>query len=184
MTLLSIPPQRMTSEIMAQLEEKELIIRLTPSRDKHRLNVKTGEGRGDYIYKSSKQYGSHSLVNVAIDYTDFVNFGTHPDNEEFLLLGGIGEKNLYLLVALMLKDELVEKAANNTLTSNDFICLEAVFNDPELSFFVMKKGVPHGECAAGNGRPVTFYVTEGSELGLEMTNIGDYKFIIDEKKVN
>ena len=178
MTSLSITPQRMTPEIMEQLEERGLIIRLTPSREEHRIDVKSGEGKGNYLYKSEKKYGSHSLMNATIDFENFINFGTHPDNEEFLLLGGINEKKMLLLIALIQKDKLSEKIASNTLTSDDFICLEAVFNDPNLSFFVMKKDVPHGECASGCGRPVTFYVTEGSELGLDRTNLGNYKFIV------
>ena len=180
MDKIVLKPQKMTAEIMNQLEELGLIIRIMPSREIHRLKVKPGEVLGGYIYKSDTSAGSHSLVNVALDNSEFFNFGTHPDNEEFLLLGGIGEKKMLLLVSLLTKDKLDTKIATGELTSEDFICLDVVFNDPELSFFVMLQDVPHGECCMGSGLPATFYVTEGSTLGLQKTDFRNYKFMIQE----
>lgn len=170
----------MNNNIMSYLEEKGLIIRLLPSKEAHRLPVKKNEGKGGHLYKSDVIHGGHSLVNVAIDNNTFSSFGTHPDNEEFLLLGGINEKKLYLLIALLKNDEFQNKIDSGTLSSDDFVCLECVFNDPNLSFFVMLKDVPHGECALGEGRPTTFYVTEGSNLSLDIINMGNYEFCVVE----
>ena len=174
-----IKPQIMNEKIMNELEERGLIVRLIPSRDIHRLHVNKDEGKGDYLYKSDINYGSHSLVNCAIDNELFYSFGTHPDNEEFLLLGGINEKKMFLLISLISKEELDIKIKLNSLSDKDFVCLECVFNDPNLSFFVMNKEVPHGECSKGFGRPTTFYVTEGSQLPLIRTKFNDYQIDID-----
>ena len=94
--------------------------------------------------------------------------------------GGINEKNMLLLVSLLSKGELDARIEAGSVESTDFICLDVVFNDPELSFFVMKKNVPHGECCIGSGLPATFYVTEGSTLSLEKTDMRDYEFQILE----
>ena len=87
MDRIVLKPQKMTEEIMSRLEELGLIIRLMPSREIHRLKVDAGEVLGGYIYKSEVSAGAHSLMNVALDNSSFINFGVHPDNEEFLLLG-------------------------------------------------------------------------------------------------
>ncbi len=179
MNNIIIKPQKMNAKIMDSLEQKGLIIRMMPSRDSHRLAIQSGEARGEYMYKSMATSGTHALMNVALDNTDFINFGTHPDNEEFLLLGGIGEKSLLLLVSYLSREELERKIAAESLTSQDFICLDVVFNDPELSFFVMKKEVPHGECSMGSGLPATFYVTEGSNLSLDKTDFKNYSLCIE-----
>lgn len=178
--ILNIKAQPMNEEIMAFLEEKGCIMRLLPSRPEHRLNVKNGEGRGDYLYRSNIKYGGHSLVNVAIDNKEFKSFGYHPDNEEFLLLGGIGEKQMYLLVSLIDKDEFEKRILNNSLKEDCFVCLKVVYNDPNLSFFVMNKNIPHGECVIGDeGKPATFYVTEGGNLPLNLISFGNYQIIIN-----
>jgi hypothetical protein len=163
---LTIKVEQMNEKNMQRLESLCLIERLMPSREKHRLSVLPGEGRGQKIYESDKNYGSHSLFQCTIDYPDFIRFAIHPDNEEFLLLGGVNEKDLLLLIALDSYDVFMDKYNNNQLKSEDFMCLKCVFNNPHLSFFVMKKNVPHGEATTGKGLPSTFYVTEGSNLPL------------------
>jgi hypothetical protein len=163
---LVIKVEQMNEENMQHLESLGLIERLMPSRKKHRLTVLPGEGRGEKIYESDASYGSHTLFKCTINYSDFIKFAIHPDNEEFLLLGGIEEKDLLLLIAYDTYDVFIEKYNTNRLKSEDFICLKCVFNDPKLSFFVMKKNVPHGESTIGTGLPSTFYVTEGSRLPL------------------
>lgn len=171
---LNLKAVKMTPEVMTRLEGLGLIIRIFPSCDKHRLNLPKGMGKGDYIYKSNINYGGHSLVSCTIDNTEFSSFATHPDNEEFILLGGINEKPLYLLICYLTRADLEARMQNGTLNESDFICLDCVFNDPYVSFFTMKAGVPHGECVYGYGRPATFYVTEGCLLPLDKINIYDY----------
>ena len=171
---LVLKPVKMNEEIMRDLEDDGLIIRLYPSRERHRLNVEKGMGKGGYLYKSDAAYGPHSLVNAAIDNEAFSSFATHPDNEEILLLGGIKERSMYLLIARLLRVEFIRKLEQGTLAAEDFVCLDCVFNDPALSFFVMLKDVPHGECAYGPGRPATFYVTEGGSLPLDRIDLYQY----------
>ncbi len=165
--------------IMEELEKRGLIERLAPSREKHRVNVGMNEGRGEKIYASSASSGGHMLAAVAIDNETFSSFATHQENEEFLLLGGTDERPMYLLVCLLSRDALLEKIRQNTLSGDDFVLLDCVFNDPEVSFFVMKKGVPHGESAYGTGRPATFYVTECEGLRLDKIDLYEnYEIVI------
>ncbi len=175
MNMINVTPQKMTSEIMNDLEARGLIVRLTPSRQEHRLIANDGESIGEHIYSSSVDSGTHALGYATINDPEFSNFGSHPDNEDFLLLGGINEKKLLILIALMFQDELEEKISAMTLCEDDFICLEAVFNDPELSFFIMRMDVPHGECCYGEGLPATFYIAEGNKLIVNKVDFKGYK---------
>jgi hypothetical protein len=181
---LTIKVEQMNEQNMQHLESLGLIERLMPSREIHRLKVAPGEGRGQKIYESDTVYGSHSLYRCTIDYPDFRKFAIHPDNEEFLLLGGIDEKDLLLLIAFDTFDVFMSKYNNQQLESKDFICLKCVFNDPRLSFFVMKKNVPHGEATIGSGRPSTFYVTEGSKLPLQEIPLEHLLIELDYSLIN
>ena len=177
---LTLKPVDMTEEIMQRLEEKGLITRLTPGR--HRIPVEKHGCEGRSIYESDPKYGGHKLIVVACDRVEFSAFGAHEDNEEFLLIGGEQEKGLYLLVALCMQDEFQEKVESGTLSADDLICLRCRFNDPMVSFFTMKKGVPHGEATPKNDSraPATFYVTEPTELGLTPCDFGGFSLEIDD----
>jgi hypothetical protein len=179
MNPLVIKVEQMNEKNMHHLESLGLIERLMPSRKKHRLNVNPGEGRGEKIYESNTSYGAHALYKCTIDYPDFIKFAIHPDNEEFILLGGIDEKDLLLLIAYDTYELFMDKLNKKQLKSTDFICLKCVFNDPNLSFFVMKKNVPHGEATTGSGLPSTFYVTEGSRLPLQEILIKQLEIKLD-----
>lgn len=177
---LILTPVKMSVEIMEELEERGLIERLAPSREKHRIDVDKNEGRGEKIYVSKVESGGHMLAAVAIDNDTFSSFATHQENEEFILLGGIDERPMYLLVCLLSRDELLAKMEAGSLEGKDFVLLDCVFNDPNVSFFVMKEGVPHGESAYGRGRPATFYVTECEGLRLDKINLyQDYEIVIE-----
>lgn len=179
---LFLTPAKMCVEIMEELERRGLIERLAPSREKHRVPVAKNEGRGEIIYVSGAESGGHTLVACAIDNDTFSSFATHQENEEFLLLGGVNERPMYLLVCLLGREELLGKMNNGTLTGEDFVLLDCVFNDPEVSFFIMKEGVPHGESAYGVGRPATFYVTECEGIRLDKINLySDYEVIVREE---
>ncbi len=170
-----LKPVVMTASIMQELEDRDLIIRLTPSREDYQVKAEPEAVIGKQIYVSEEAYGTHSLLYVSLNNSECFNFGSHPDNEEFLLLGGVAERKMFLIVSLLTRAELAAKIDAETLSAEDFVCLEAVFNDPEVSFFVMKKEVPHGECCSGEGLPVTFYVTEGSKLGIDKTDFKGYR---------
>ncbi len=169
-----LKPIEMTETVMQSLENMGKIIRLYPNRHLH--SVKKGENLGKAVYESNALYGPHKLLSVTIDRPYFLNFGTHPDNEEFLLIGDPGAKPMYLNISLCNNEELDKKIADHQLTADDFICLHIKYNDPNVSFFTMLAGIPHGEAVADvDGQPASFYVTEPRDLSTVCTNFGDYE---------
>lgn len=179
MRSIELKPVEMTPELMKKLEEKHLIIRLAPGN--HELAAQPGETLDGTIYTTDAVYGSHKLISVTVNRTTFASFGTHPDNEEFLLIGDSATKPMYLVIALHMREELDRRIQEGVLSAEDFVCLRVRYNDPEVSFFTMLKGVPHGE-AVGSvaGRPPTFYVTEPANMGIDKTAFGDYQLRVAE----
>jgi hypothetical protein len=176
-TTIHLDPIDFTPKVADDLEQSGLIIRLAPRR--HELPAGPGETLWEPIYDSSEALGPHRLITVSVNKTTLDEFGSHADNEEFLLIGDDSMKPLYLVVALHGTRELDERIARRALTPEDFICLRLRYNDPEVSFFTMLADVPHGEAAGrGQGRPATFYVTEPRDLDTEITQFGDYVLII------
>lgn len=175
---LRLKPVKMTEEIMQMLEDKGLIIRLAPGH--HTKEIAKGDGVGVDLYVSDQKYGPHKLISVIIDRIAFSAFGTHEDNEEFMLIGGENEKTMYLLIAFDLKDKFMEKLENETLCEEDLLCLECVFNDPKVSFFTMLKDVPHGEATKDEDKlPATFYVTEPAGMGLDVITFKNYNICLE-----
>ncbi len=169
----------MTPSVMRQLEERGLIIRLSPRN--HELPAEPGETRWAPIYDAAEELGPHRLITISVNATGFLEFGSHADNEEFLLIGDSTMKPLYLVIALCTQSELEEKARGEALSAADFICLCARFNDPEVSFFTMRGGVPHGEAVGRtDGRPATFYVTEPRDLETNLADLGIYEIGVSE----
>ena len=170
-------PVEMTPAIMRKLEQKGCIIRLRPKA--HELNPRAGETVSEDLYVSDKRFGPHKLITVTVNRAAFAAFGTHPDNEEFLLIGDPRTKPMYLAVALCKKNELARKIKTRKLSARDFICLRVKYNDPEVSFFVMLKDVPHGEATvAERGKPGSFYVTEPACMGYERTDFGEFELAV------
>ena len=67
------------------------------------------------------------------------------------------------------------KAKNDTLTTNDILALELVYNNPKLSLFTMLKGTPHCEITKEDlGKPPIFFVTEPTNLTWHILNIYKY----------
>ena len=108
---LALEPVPMTPQLMAHLEELGLIIRLRPGG--HDLAAHPGETLGETlgesIYETADRYGPHKLIAVTVNRAEFAAFGTHPDNEEFLLIGNPDSQPMYLAVALCLREEFEEK---------------------------------------------------------------------------
>lgn len=176
--LITLKPVRMTSAIMEDLEQKKLILRLGPGR--HELPSKWGETLDQPVYDSHERYGAHRLLTVTVNRMPLSDFATHPDNEEFLMLGDSSTKPLYLVIALIRRAGLVKKITDQTISPADFICLEVVWNDPDLSFFTMLAGVPHGETVtAREGRPPSFYVTEGRLLPNDLIDFGNFELCVN-----
>ena len=163
-----------TPEIMQKLEDLGLIYRLCPSR--HALNAKEGEILEPTLYPGDKRFGPHQLIALTLNRNVFDSFGTHPDNEEFLLIGDPNTRPLYLVIALCKRDELELKISESALQCDDFLTLRLRFNDPEVSFFTMLKNVPHGEAAGiSNAKPPSFYVTRSAGFDVDFIDIGNYE---------
>ena len=172
---LALEPMPMTAELMAHLEELGLIIRLRPGG--HDLAAQPGETLGESIYETANHYGPHKLIAVTVNRAEFAAFGTHPGNEEFLLIGNPDSQPMYLAVALCMREELEEKVRTGRLTAADFVMIECRYNDPGTSFFVMRADVPHGEAivpVAGKPPP-SFYVTESRDLPLNVIDLRKYR---------
>jgi len=171
-------PVEMTPEVMDDLERRNLILRLCPGH--HELPSKPGQTLAEPVYDSHERYGPHRLMSVTVNRVPFADFGTHPDNEDFILVGDPHTKPLYLAVALMRREQLDWKILTRQLSSEDFICLRVKYNDPEVSFFTMLAEVPHGEATvAGPGRSPSFYVTESRDVGEVITKFGDYELCVE-----
>ena len=150
----ALEPAPMTPRLMAHLEELGLIIRLRPGG--HGLAAQPGETLGESIYESADRYGPHKLIAVTVNRAEFAAFGTHLDNEEFLLIGNPDSQPMYLAMALRVRAEFEEKVKTGRLSAADLVLIECRYNVPEVSFFVMLADVPHGEAivlAAGKPTP-------------------------------
>jgi hypothetical protein len=176
-TTLSLKPVEMTERIMESLERKGLVIRLCPGHDE--LDAPRGETLWKLIYEPKGGYGPHRLITVTVNREEFAEFGTHPDNEEFWLVGSEDTQPMYLVISFLSADELAAKTGAGTLKEDDFIALHIKYNDPRVSFFVMRAGVPHGEAIVNRGkRPPSFYVTESLNLPLDPVPFGGYRIAI------
>jgi len=174
---VSLEPIEMTGEIMQDLEDRGLIIRLCPNH--HELPAQPGETLGESIYESDAAYGPHKLIAVTVNRSTFAAFGTHPDNEEFLMIGDPGTKPMYLAICLHRREQLARRIAERKLTAEDFVCRRVTYNDPQVSFFTMLADVPHGEATADvEGRAPSFYVTEPRDMGLDPTAFADYELCV------
>ncbi len=174
---LTLAPVTMTPAVMADLEARGLILRLAPHR--HDLPAEPGHTLDRPIYKSADKWGPHMLISVTVNRVPFNDFATHPDNEDFILVGDPDTKPLYLVVALMRRPELAAKVAAGTISPADFVCLHVKWNDPDVSFFTMLADVPHGEAiTASEGRCPTFYVTEGRDLPNDLFDFGPYELVV------
>lgn len=173
---IELKPVKATPEVMQSLEDMGLIIRMAPRR--HELTPPAGATQTCRVYTADARFGPHILLGVTVDSHEFSAFGHHPDNEEFILIGDACAKPLYLLIAKMRCEELDYKISSHALTEDDFILLEARYNDPECSMFVMRARVPHCEATLpGPGVPPSFYVTEPGDMGCVLTDFKDYKLV-------
>lgn len=175
-TKITLKPIEMTPAVMADLEKKNLIMRLGPRR--HELPAQFGQTLDKSVYES-KGYGPHKLITVTVNRVPIAEFHTHPDNEDFLLIGDPNCKPLYVVIALHRLDQLLEKVKQRTLSPSDFVCLHIKFNDAEVSFFTVLANVPHGEAITRKeGRPPSFYVTESRDIPSPNMDLGDYELTI------
>jgi hypothetical protein len=170
---LKIKPVEMTKELMIRLEDDGLIMRLAPNR--HLRDTPPDDSVGTVLYESKDEYGPHRLLAVTVGRPVFSRIGSHPDHEEVWLVGDPLARPMYLLIGRLQHEEMLRKIANEGLTAEDFICLKARFNDPEVSFFVMRAGVPHDQIVSRHspGMNPSFYVTECSRMGNRLIDAVD-----------
>ena len=174
-------PVEMTPEVMQDLENRGLIIRMRPGA--HSLDAINVETLGESLSETDDRFGPHKLITVTVNREQFAGFATHPDNEEFLLIGEPDTKPMFLAVALCMRVEFEEKVRTGSLKPNDFVLLHCKYNDPEVSFFVMLKDVPHGEAIVeADLPPATFYVTESRDLPLDVIQMRKYRLKVAKKK--
>ncbi|MCJ7713730.1 hypothetical protein MUO66_04655 [Candidatus Bathyarchaeota archaeon] len=178
---IQLKSTRMSLSIMQMLEEKKKIIRLCPNH--HELNPKDNSCLNKCLYASDKKYGPHMVIAVTVNWFEPLAFGTHDENEEFILVGGPHIKPMWLIIAMCSEEDLKKKITNKSLVSDDFIAVLVKYNDPEVSFFTMLKHVPHGEVTtSGSEKPPSFYVTESKNNTLNKTEFGEYQLVIEQKK--
>lgn len=180
MRWIDVQPIDMTPETMECLEQKGLIIRLCPNREM--MEAPEGETTWRLMYEPLEGYGPHRLIAIRVNRVAFAGFGTHPDNEEFWLIGSDETQPMYLAIALISREKLKAKIANDTLQAEDFVMLRVKYNDPQTSFFIMRAGVPHGEAIIDCKKPpAAFYVTESRDLPLELIDFGSCGLRVKEK---
>ena len=161
---ITLKPVKSSTKVFKYLEKKGLISVLKPT-DKA-LKTRTKTGTVDILYTSNKKFGSHRLMCIG-KRTKKVQLCYHFDNEDFIFInpGNIDYQKLYLIFALDKIDVFSKKLSKNLLSSKDFVAVEIVYNDPNLSFFTMLKKTVHCEVVKDEDKqhPV-FFVTESSDL--------------------
>lgn len=161
---ITLKPVKSSTKVFKYLEKKGLISVLKPT-DKA-LKTRTKTGTVDILYTSNKKFGSHRLMCIG-KRTKKVQLCYHFDNEDFIFInpGNIDYQKLYLVFALDKIDVFSKKLSKNLLSSKDFVAVEIVYNDPNLSFFTMLKKTVHCEVVKDEDKqhPV-FLVTESSDL--------------------
>ena len=180
--LIELKPAVMTVDMMKSLEDKGLIIRLCPGN--HQAEIHPNESHAKTIYATDPVNGPHKLIVATINAHDPAPyFGTHVENEEFLLIGDPDTKPTYLIVALCRRKALEDKIQNHTLSAEDFVALRLKFNDPEVSFFTMFKDVPHGEVTVDQpGTCASFYVTEPRDILIDQVPLQDYELRVGPER--
>lgn len=171
---LNVQVQEMTPAIMEKMEQEGLIIRICPHH--HDIEAPAGETSFKSLYEGAEGYGPHKIIALTVNREGFPGFGTHPDCEEFWLIGDNAAKPMYILIARMMRDVFEEKMKNEELCAEDFYLIKAKYNDPDVSFFIMNKGIPHGEgLYGGEGISPSFYVTESRDMPLNLCPLENYE---------
>ena len=174
--VLKIPVREMTPELMQQMERENLITRICPGHDDIK-DAPEGETSWYALYEGKDEFGPHKIIAITVNRQGFPGFGTHKDQEEFWLIGHNDAMPMYILVARMQLEEYLKKVQQGTLTEDDFYMLKAKYNDPEVSYFIMHTGVPHGEGIFDRGGKLpSFYVTESRDLPLDICDNGEYVY--------
>ncbi|WP_321992755.1 hypothetical protein [Marispirochaeta aestuarii] len=128
-------------------------------------------------YRAEKSTGSHMLIKVCFNLNR-PSVGWHGANEDFILVKDpeVDFKDLFLIIAMGLKDDIQKKIENKSLKADDFKIVRMVYNNPFLSFFTMNAHVPHCELTVSSSRKAPeFFVTEPSRVGNTLLDLKDYQ---------
>lgn len=157
----------MTKTLMNELEDFGLLQSIAPAEQDEIESVKT-------IYRSDGKFGGHKLIHVRVERVHVEEMISHPEGEDFMLIGPNECKKLYLLIAKDKGQAFCERLRHNNLTPEDFYLIDCNFNDYALSFFTMNKGTWHNELTEeGIGILPSFYVGESSDLQEYKVEVGE-----------
>jgi len=174
MKILKLKPIKVSKKLLIMLEKKGLIITPTPSK---KIMQKQSCGGVELLYKTDHEYGTHKLI--AVGKTDTrIMLTTHPDNEDVILINNTGKKfkPLYMIIAIHKQREFEKRAKSGTLSKKDILAIELEYNSQNC-FFTVLKDVPHCEITvAGKGQYPVFFVTEPSNLKMDIVKSSDYSF--------
>ena len=177
---ITIKPIKSSVKVFNFLKKKGLISVLKPTNKAIKTRTKTGTV--DILYTSNKRFGSHRLMCIG-KRTKKVQLCYHLDNEDFIFIkpGNIAYQKLYLVFALDKIDIFARKLSKNILSNKDFIAVEVVYNDPNLSFFTMLKKTVHCEVVKEEDKPhPVFFVAESSKLKNNKIKHKDLKIFVGE----
>ncbi|MFA7073751.1 MAG: hypothetical protein WC234_01015 [Endomicrobiaceae bacterium] len=182
MNIINLKPVKSSAKIFNILEKRSLIKTFKPT--KKALSTKTKTGAVDILYTSKKEFASHRLMCIG-KRNKTVQLCYHLDNEDFIFLNPskIDFQKLFLVFALDKIDVFEKKLSKNILKDSDFIALEIIYNNPEMSFFTMLKKTVHCEVVLNeNKQHPVFFVTESSELKNNKIAHKNIQFIIGGEK--
>lgn len=181
MKTILLAPVRATSALFDRLEQRGLIRMIKPT--KKTLATRTRTGAVDAFYVTAPAYGTHTLISVGKRSTE-IRLGSHPDNEEFILINTtrLRYKPLFLVLALDKRPAFMKKMRAGTLCANDLLAVELLFNDPLTCVFCMLKDTVHCEITLpGAGQHPVFFVSEPSRLKTNKLTSKRYAFRLKRK---
>lgn len=155
---------RWADEVLMLKMASEGLIRLLNGK----LGIVGERNQVNLEYATDGRYGGHKLIHVTICEHTLTRLTSHPEPEEFILIGPDNAVPMVLIIARHPHETIVRKHLVGKLSEEDFYCIFAPFNQVKLSIFTMLPGILHAELlhaplVAGDVAP-TFYVTESSDL--------------------
>ncbi|MCK9582551.1 MAG: hypothetical protein M0Q46_02860 [Endomicrobiales bacterium] len=174
MKTLKLKPVKVSKKLLAMLEKRGLIITPTPSK---KIMQNPSRGGVEILYKTDTEYGTHKMIAVGKTDTNIM-LTTHPDNEDVILINNTGKKfkPLYLIIAIHKQSEFEKRARARTLSPKDVLAIELEYNSQNC-FFTVLKDVPHCEITKpGKGQYPVFFVTEPSDLKMDIVKCPQYSF--------
>ena len=168
----------MTPESMQDLHDRGLIIRMGPRA----LDARPGETLGRSLCESAEAFGPPKRITATVGREELTGLAAHPDNEEFLLIADQETSPMYLAIALCMRGDFEEKVKTGNLVPKDLVLLRCRYNDPEVSFFVLRNGMPHSAAIVDLDKsPATFYIAESGDLPRDLLEMRKYRLKVDPR---